>query len=400
MKFIIKLAFKNIFRNHRRTFLTTISITYAVILLIFGKSFMEGVYGPMRESILDLQTAHVRITAEGYLMKERLLPVNKLIDSDAFEKNIEHIKGIKTIRPRVKFGALIAKDEEEIEGMMILSIRPESEKDNRFILGTNLQKGDILVSKQFSEKYNIHINDSLVIIAPTRYGYLNGIKLKVSEFYECGINYIANKTAFIHIDDARFLLSMNKYQATELMIIANSGAESYRVYRDIEAVSDGNEDISFYESEGSLIQMIKIGIYFTYIFLIIIFALAFIAIINTMIMALYERIKEVGMMKSLGLSNRKVFAMFLVETVIITLLGAALGVLLGSALTYYIQLNGIDFSAAMNDIEFPMESVWYTKLTLDTILFASGLSVISGLLSSLFLLRRIWKINPVDVLRE
>lgn len=400
--FILKLAFKNIMRNHRRTLLTTMSITYAVIVLIFVQGFVTGVYAPMRATILDMQTGHVRILPEGYSRKERLLPVNMHINSNSIENELSDISGIELFRPRIRCGGLVAKGESESDGMMIIGIRPESEENNVFLKGTSLNKGQILLSRGFAEKNSIMEGDTVVVITPTKYGYLNGMSFTADQFYETGISMIANSTVFVHIDDARFLIGFEKNQATELMIMAQSSEKAFNVYSNVKArlSQTGNEDILYYEGEGSLIRMMKIGEYFTDVFLIIIFALASIAIINTMIMALYERTREIGMMKSLGLTNRRVFAMFLLETIVICIIGAAAGVLLGSGLTYYFQINGIDFSAATKGIDFPAESIWYTQLSFGNIMFAVVLSIISGLLSSLFLIRRVWRINPADVLRE
>lgn len=400
--FILKLAFKNILRNHRRTALTTLSIAIAAIVLIFGQAFMDGIYKPMYRTMLDMQTGHIRITPLEYLEKERLLPVNRSIDNAIIEEQIKGINGIMNIRPRIRFGALLAKNEEEIDGMLVIGIRPESEKENVFLRDTDLLKGEILVSTIFAKKYNIDINDTIVLITQTKYGYLNGTRLVVREFYKTGISYIANTTVFMHIDDTRFLLSLPQSHVTEIMIIAKSDSKAYSVFNEIDKILKDNNDIDiiYYESEGSLVHMMRIGIYFMYIFYAIIFALASIAIINTMIMALYERTKEIGMMKSLGLTNKKVFMMFLIETIIITLIGALIGVFIGSGITYYFEVNGIDISSAMNGIEFPMETVWYTDLSIGAILWAVLFSFISGISSSLFLIKRIWKVNPIEVLRE
>ena len=400
--FILKLAFKNILRNHRRTALTTLSIAIAAIVLIFGQAFMDGIYKPMYRTMLDMQTGHIRITPLKYLEKERLLPVNRSIDNAIIEEQIKGINGIMNIRPRIRFGALLAKNEEEIDGMLVIGIRPESEKENVFLRNTELLKGEILVSTIFAKKYNIDIGDTIVIITPTKYGYLNGTRLTVREFYKTGISYIAKTTAFMHVDEARFLLSLPQSHVTEVMIIAKSDSKAYSIFNEIDKIFKNNNDIDiiYYESEGSLVHMMRIGVYFMYIFYAIIFALASIAIINTMIMALYERTKEIGMMKSLGLTNRKVFMMFFIETIIITLIGALVGVFIGSGITYYFEVNGMDVSSAMNDIEFPMETVWYTDLTLGTILWSILFSFISGMSSSLFLIKRIWKVNPIEVLRE
>ncbi len=400
--FILKLAFKNILRNHRRTVLTTLSIAIAAIVLIFGQAFMDGIYKPMYRTILDMQTGHIRITPSEYLEKERLLPVNKSINNAVIEEQIKNINEIMDIRPRIRFGALLAQNEEEIDGMIVIGIRPENERENVFLRNTELLKGEILVSTIFAKKYNIDINDTIVLITQTKYGYLNGTRLIVREFYKTGISYIANTTAFMHIDDAQFLLSLPKTHVTEIMIIAKSDSKAYSVFNEIDKILKDNNDIDiiYYESEGSLVHMMRIGIYFMYIFYAIIFALASIAIINTMIMALYERTKEIGMMKSLGLTNKKVFMMFLIETIIITLIGALIGVFIGSGITYYFEVNGIDISSAMNGIEFPMETVWYTDLSIGIILWAILFSFVSGMSSSLFLIKRIWKVNPIEVLRE
>ena len=398
MRFILLLSLKNIFRNKRRTLLTGLGIAIAVITVIFGKGFMDGVYAPMKTTILDMQTAHIRIVDEEYIKKERLMPVNKFINYNDIEEKIQSAPDIEVLRPRTKFGGLVAKEDKEADGMMIIGLLPERETENKFLRNTDLERGEILLGRQFADEYGIKRGDSVVIITPTRYGYLNGLTLEADEFYETNINYIGKSTVFLHLKDAQFLLAYNENQATELMVMSSSPSRTYKAVQNLLPERE-DIDIAYYLEGESLMKYIEIGSSFVYIFLAILFAIASIAIINTMVMALYERTKEIGMMKSLGLKNRHVFTVFILETIFITLMGVIIGVIIGSLLTYYFQVNGMDFTQAMQQIDMPIGSVWYTELSLFNVTIAVIMGIASGMFSSLFLIKRIWRIRPAEVLR-
>ncbi|PIP14273.1 MAG: hypothetical protein COX48_01725, partial [bacterium (Candidatus Stahlbacteria) CG23_combo_of_CG06-09_8_20_14_all_34_7] len=183
MKFILFLSFKNIFRNHRRTILTATGIMIAVAATIFGKSFGDGEFVPIIQNITDMQTGHIRIVTEKYREKERLLPVNLTVDISMIEEASANIKDIILVRPRIKFSTLIAKGENEVDGMLGFALVPEREKDFAILKKNNLRKGEIIVSKKFAEKQKISEGDTVVLITQTSYGYLNGISLVAKEFY-------------------------------------------------------------------------------------------------------------------------------------------------------------------------------------------------------------------------
>lgn len=401
MLFLVKLSFKNIFRNHRRTFLTALSISIAVFSVIFGKGLLDGTYNPMRGNLLDLETGYVRITGNDYMKRNRIFPININIDYLALEERIEGIPELTIARPRIKFGALIAKDGEEIDGMLLIGVMPAREKDNGILENCTIEKGSICISEKFAENYNIAIGDTLVIITNTVYGYLNGLSLVVKEMYDIGISYVANSTIFINFNDAQFLLSYKENIATEVLLYTDSPNKAPNLFRHArERIDSTNTDILYYEGENSIIKTLKMGIIISYIMAIMIFMLASIAIINTMVMSLYERTREIGMMKALGLSGKKVFFVFLVESVIIATIGAIIGAALGGSLTYVLSITGIDFSLAMQDVELPMDAVIYPVINWGIVIMGVLMGALSAVFSSLFLLKRVSKINPAEILRE
>lgn len=401
MLFLVKLSFKNIFRNHRRTLLTALSICIAVFSVIFGKAFLDGTYNPLRGNMLDLQTGYVRVTGNDYVKKGRIFPVNINVNYSDIESSLENVPELTIARPRIKFVSLIAKGEEEIDGMLLIGVMPEREKDNRMLKGCSIEKGSICISEKFAKMHGIDIGDTLVVITTTVYGYLNGLSLIVKETYNTGISYVANSTIFVNFEDARFLLSYKKNIATEVLLYTDKPSKAPALYRHVsEKLDTSAVDIIYYEGEGSIIRVMKIGIIFSYILAVMIFFLASIAIINTMIMSLYERTKEIGMMKALGLKGGRVFFVFLLESVIIATIGSVAGAVLGGGLTYVLSITGVDFSLAMTNVEFPMDAIIYPVLNWGTVIMGILMGALSAIFSSLFLIKRVSRINPAEILRE
>ncbi len=400
MKFILKLSFKNIFRNHRRTFLTSLGITIAVAATIFGKSFIDGEFAPVIQNISDMETGHIKIVKKEYKKKEFLMPVNQSFNYMFLESKIERINDVKLLRPRIKFPTLIAKGDYEVDGVVGFSILPEREKKFLLLGGRSLNRGEIIISDKFSKKIGAEKNDTLILITQTKYGYLNGISLVVSDFFQTDIEYIANNMVFLHLSDAQRLLALDSTDAFELLIYCKDLASSFKVTKHIKNFLNDGYHLSNWREGKTILNLLQVSFFVMGLVFMIIFFLASIAIINTMIMSLYERKKEIGMMKALGLRSKNVFLVFFFETTTIGILGTMVGVIIGSVITFILSKTGFDFSDALKNIQIPITPVIYPVLSFTNIFIGFSLGIITSSLSSLFLLKRIKNINPAEILRE
>lgn len=401
MKFLFILSFKNIFRNHRRTILTATGIMIAVAATIFGKSFIDGEFAPIVQNVTDMQTGHIRIVTEKYREKERLMPVNTTVDYKAVEAAAEGIDDITLIRPRIKFGTLVAKGDEEVDGMMGFAMLPEREKSFAILKGITLRKGEIVVSEKFAAKHDIKQGDTIVLITQTAYGYLNGISLVAREFFPTSIEYIADYTVFLHLEDAQSLLALADNKASEVLVYTkdiNKSKPAYLKLRD--ALKNKGYYMLHWEDDGSMLQALKSATGVMFIVAMVIFFLASIAIVNTMVMSLYERMKEIGMMKAMGLKSGSVYRIFFFEALIIGFFGSVAGLLIGLAATLIGAKVGFDYSAAMKSVELPITPIIYPVLSWGTNIVGFLMGLVSAVISSFFVIGRIRKVNPAEILRE
>lgn len=402
MIFLVKLALKNIGRNPRRTLLTSFGIVIAVGAVIFGKAFMDGSNEPMIEAVADMQTGHIRIVQHGYTQKERVLPVNLFFNYKDINEKTAELTNLDESKPRIRFKAALSFNDSDAEGILVNGIDPERESKNVILKGILPEKGKIVVSSALAEKLGIKKGDSLIILAQTAYGYLNGTVLQADTFFETGINYIANSFVYINIEDAQKVLSIPKDCCTELLLYCKNPYTSFPLFLKVRRIVSEMEgmDVVFWETSGSLIQALRVRMIVVYLIGLIIFFLASIAIVNTMIVALLERTKEIGMMKALGMSSGKIFVIFFTEALVIGAIGALIGSGAGYIVTSYFAVHGLDYSQSLNNIKFPINPVIYPRLGFGTILVSFSLGLISSLISSLFLIKRIALLNPIDILRE
>jgi ABC-type antimicrobial peptide transport system permease subunit len=140
-----------------------------------------------------------------------------------------------------------------------------------------------------------------------------------------------------------------------------------------------------------------------YLFVIIgfiLFALAF-GIINTMLMAILERTKELGMLMAIGMNKKRVFSMIMMETVFLTMVGAIIGILIGGLLVGITGKTGLDFSAFSDGFE-SMGWAAIVYPTIDSFFFFSivALVIITGILSSIIPARKALSLNPVEAIRS
>jgi putative ABC transport system permease protein len=377
-----------------------LGITIAVAATIFGKSFIDGEFIPIIQNISDMETGHIKIVRREYKEKERMMPVNYNFNFIELENKISKIKDVKLLRPRIKFGTLIAKGDNEADGVIGFSILPEREKDFVLLKGKTLNRGEILVSKKFADKFKINRNDTLVLITQTVYGYLNGISLLVKDFYETDIEYIASNIVFLHINDAQRLLAMDSTKAIELLVYCKDLGSSLKVSKEIKSFLSDDYFLSNWQEGESILSLLKVSFSVMTLVFLVMFFLASIAIINTLVMSLYERKKEIGMMKALGLKSGKIFLIFFLETTIIGFIGTFLGIIFGVTITYIFSKVGFDYSNALKNIQIPIKPIIYPVLSITNIILGFALGIVTSSLSSLFLLKRVKVVNPVEILRE
>jgi len=400
---LFKLAFRNFFRNTRRSIISGASVTIAIAAIIFAQSYIRGITINISDNIIRLISGHIRITTEEYDRRERMLPLDEsiVLSQDFLEKLDD--KRITLVAPRIKFGVLLGEGELSIPALGY-AIEPDKEKllsrlDTRITEGTYITSGknEVILGTALAERLNVHVGDTLTIITRTAYDSPTGINLVVTGVFFTGIGGIDRSLFYIPLDVGQQMLDLEG-QATEVSLVLDEPDEAVRVAGDLR--SRLGLIVMPFQFNPLLTYIQSAGIVFS-LFYFIILLVACSAIANTMLMVVFERTKEIGMMKAMGLNNTSVVTLLLIEAGMIGAVGSLLGAGAGAALSYWLKYTGIDLtivSSAMSS-DMPFGPVLYFSPTPFIIISSFIFGLIAAVVIALLPVSKVTRLQPAKALK-
>ncbi len=409
MRFI-KIAWRNVFRNKRRSSLVLITIASGIGIFIILNSITAGFISDALTNTIETQTAHLQIHSEGYEEKLDFLPLDIAIrDYQELEDELMKVPEVKAVTSRIEFGGLLAKDDLSID-LLGVAIQPEDEMRvverlrNSIKEGSFLKEGEdgVLITEDTAKQIEAELGDKLIILAPTSYGDLGAIEVELVGFFDTGLITQDNSMMIIALGSAKRLLDMEG-QITEMMIMHQDDEESERVAEIIRAglKNKGLEINTWQHYSQWLLDILNITYLFIGILAFIIIVVASTGIINTMLMTIFERTREIGMMMSLGMRRATVMILFLIEALLLGALGSVIGCILGGSVSWYLSRNPISIAASEVETasEFGIGQQLYAIFSTSDITLAFFIGVIIATLGALYPAYRASKVEPIEALR-
>jgi len=399
----MKMAFKNILRNKRRSFLTALSLLVASFVVVALYSYVQGFLNGTKEAVINLETGHMTIARTEYLRKRVFLPVDELIeDPSPIIHKLLKFKEVKLVTPRIKFTALISRDN-TTKPAYIMAIDPEKEKStlnirNRLIKGSENLESGLIVGKDLASSLKINPGDTLILLSRTTLGGLNGIKLPVSGVANFGMSKLNRNFVMMSLKHARKLLKTNE-GVSEILVFLQHEKQIHKLKTRLNLPADLDAK-SYMELLGTFAIYFKFATIFYGFIYILIIGLATFAIINTMTVAVFERLKEIGTLKAIGMTDNEVFMLFGMEGTMLGALGGFFGSLLGLIFAYGLSIKGINFESLLENTAFPLPYVIRPEVNFKVFLFAFILTLIISALSSVFPALYARKLTPQETLRQ
>ncbi|MCL2480371.1 MAG: FtsX-like permease family protein [Spirochaetaceae bacterium] len=416
MKWIIDLAIRNIKRNKRRTILAISSITLSVALTVFLNGFIAGMLDNLVKNVTKNETGHIRISTKDFAERYRFMPVDEIIYNPeiiiSIIKDIPELeKEITIITERISFGTLLSNGPNSISAIGIAG-EPEIEKEllnlNRSITeGRYIENSDeTIIGKKAASSLNLNIGDALGILTQGTDYSLRFKNFKIVGFFETGLKQLDESFFQIPLADAKtFLRADNGTQ--QILIMLKDYKKALKITQIIKdkiaqtGMPDFNDiAINAWNEIGdypSLINMME-NIY-GWIYIVILFLGAFI-ITNILMMIILERRREIGILKAMGLKGKEILFMFTAEGAVIGVIGSFIGTVMGFALCLITSIYGVDFSSAMEGINFPSDPVYYSKINPGAILFIFVLGIAVAIIVSILPSRKAAKMNAVDAIKS
>jgi len=350
---MLGLALRNIRRNIRRSALTGMSIGIAVMMVIYMWSFIMGVWNDAFDNFIRSHSGHLRILNSEYLRREKMMPLDVNIDGFRQSDDYTAVETIAKMHPdvidvtsRIKFGVLL-DHEGNNKPVMGTGIVPEKEENilgltKKIISGRPIQMGkeEINIGAGMAKEFDLKMGDVLTIVTQTAYGSLSAIKLKVVGIFSFGTPTIDRKAFYMPLDKAQELLDLSG-KVTEIFLITNNRDRAKDIAKEVLAELDqivpGKYTTKSWQ-EGFLYDWLALaGVIYRFIYFLIL-VLASFTILNTMFMSVLERTREIGMMKSLGMKNRQIIGLVLLEALLLGVIASFFGAIVGSGISYYLSV--------------------------------------------------------------
>ncbi|MDX1672311.1 MAG: FtsX-like permease family protein [Balneolaceae bacterium] len=403
----LKLAWRNIWRNRRRTIITTLSIIVAVFLSAVTRSTQEGQYENMIKNTVGTFTGYIQIHHQGYWEEPTL--ENSMGTVDSLLAQLSGHRGVTELVPRIESYALAA-GRDLSRPAMILGIDIEAEKalsnprdrltSGRYFNSNNEQAA--ILGTELMDRMNIELGDSLVLVGQGFHGMtasgLYPVKGTVSY-----INPELNSNlVLLPLQTAQqFLLTGDRLTTIALMI--ENPALIDRTVEELRAVlpEETYEVMGWREMMPELVQAIQADRGSGIIILLVLYMVVGFGILGTVLMMIAEREFELGVMISVGTSRWMIAKILSLEVLLMTLLGTALGILFSMPVIWYFKLNPIRFTGDMSTVaqQYGMDPV--LQFSADSAIF-TGQAVTVFIITLLFSAIPLWRaarLNPVKAMR-
>ncbi len=400
---LLTIAWRNVWRSRGRSFVVIGSIVVGIWALIAMLGFMNGftisyVNGAIRYEISHIQIHHPKFQDD--------YDIHYFIP-DGFEvaEKISDKPGIKAASPRSVVDGMIASPR-KASGVRIMGVIPDSEKrvtrhDSLIVEGdyfTGNLRNPVVLGKELAEDLKVGLGDKVVLTFQDMDRNLVAGAFRVGGLLETTSPAINKARAYVQIQDLNRILGTSD-DIHEIALLADNPdqvpairgeLQSMLPEMDVESWQTIAPELELFLSMTDSMLWVLIGI--------IMIALVF-GIINTMLMAVLERFRELGMLMAIGMNRMRIFMMIVVETLFLSLVGGPLGVLAGLLTIHWFGIHGIDLSAYSEGLkEYGYSNILYPFVENKTYVIAAVGVVITAILGALYPAFKAIRLNPTEAL--
>lgn len=402
---LFRLAWRNLWRNHRRTIIMLAAVGVGVWAMIFMTALTRGLVDQMIIDSIGVLPGHVQMHHPDFQDDPSISNRIPYREAELQEKFAG--AGFRAWASRVRVPAVISS-ERESRGVTLLGVDPAAERDISFFdydevdgryLADASDQG-IVIGRKLAETLETRVGKRVVLMSQDPDNDIADRGFRVIGLYTATTKAVEESYAYVGKSTAQELLNIGD-TTTEVVFLGDD-------YRDIEgtyeavgsAVDDSVSVLRWYEIDTYLGTMMRVMDGFVFIWVVVIFMALSFGLVNTLVMAVFERVREIGLMLALGMKPGSILGQILIESMLLLTLGLVVGNALAWATVVPLE-DGIDISIVAEGMEmWGASSMLYPRLYASDMLLATGVVLLLGFLASLAPAWRASRYKPVEAITK
>jgi len=388
-----------------RSVIIITAITIGMFAGVFTSTFYKGWINQRLEAGVETEVSHIQIHHPDF--SENFELKNFIPDGAITSDEIARMDFVNGVSPRMVVQAMVASSETGT-GIKILGINPEKEKtvtnlyskvpEGKYFEG--VKRNPILIGEKLAKKLKVKLHSKLVITLQDSQGHLTSEAFRICGIYKVGNGMFEEMNVFVMKSDLARFVQLDESISHEIVVHLKEHGQLTPNSEMLSGKYKNQLVQSWKQMAPELGLLNEYGSIYIYFFIIIILLSLGFGIVNTMLMAVMERVKEIGMLMAIGMSKFRVFWMLMLETVLLTLTGGFFGILLGIGVTFATMKSGINLSFYAEGLEdMGYSSLVFPVVELEMVCVIVLLVLMTGLIASVYPARKALKYKPAEAIR-
>ncbi len=405
MSKIFLLAWRNLWRNRKRTFITLASIVFAVIIATFMRGIQLGSYEKMLNDAIQNTSGHIAIMGKDYWEDKSLInsmPVDSHMDS-----LIQSNPLVEVSIPKITSGCLVSFGN-ATRGVLVMGVDPELEDfqsglKNKMIAGQYLSsQNSVIIGEDLARYLKADVGDSVVLLGQGYQGMTAAGLYPITGIFSHPLGQLNKRVVYISLGTAEDLFFMYDRRSQQSIVL-----KDYTDEDKLMSIITPELDTSLYEVQDwrvmnkEILQNIESDNFFGIIMIGILYMVIGFGVFGTILMMVMERRKEFSVMIAIGMKRRKLLTVVIVEAVYMAIIGSIVGLMLAFPLVLFYYFNPITFTGEQAELyyEFNMEPILQVSLQPDYMVAQFLIVLVLSLIASILPLNSILKLDIVKVIR-